>query len=137
MARLPGGEAKFLAGLARLKVPVGQEALESFVLEAFFDRSETYPYAGDIRRQFEAATPVSRKMTGVGFYLDFYLPQDAPPVSTYPNGNGPTDLCQVRFANDEIGLFTLWFEEGRIASLEGVAIDNWPDDVSKFQVIES
>ena len=133
---LPGGEQKFFEALSRLVTPSSQEKLEAFILSKFFERMQGAPYEDDLRKQFGVATPVSREMTGAGFYLNFHLPDDAPPLRTYPSGSGPTELPSVRFTRSkEVGMFMLWFENGRISSLEGVAIDRWPDDVSEFEVI--
>jgi hypothetical protein len=135
---LLGSQAKFMESVERLDTPKGQEFLEASLLSGVFSRIEGQPYSDDLKRQFEVATPVSRKMTGVSFYLSFHVPDDAPPMRTYPQGAGSTDLGSDRFKDrDAIGMFMLWFEEGRLSALEGAAIDQWPSDVSSFEILSS
>lgn len=138
MMELPGTQAKFMKSLGRLVTPKGQESLEAALLSGFFNRIQGHPYSDDLKRQFEAATPVSREMTGVGFYLNFHVPNDAPTMRAHPQSEGPTDLGSVRFKEcDEVATFMLWFEEGRLSALEGVAIEQWPHDVSSFEILSS
>jgi len=82
-----------------------------------------------LRQQAKQARVSSRKMTGVGFYIEFVVPPEVPRVSGRPtfklgDVNGTAD-------NVKHGLgFLLYVEEGTLSMLEGYTYDDpWPDEV--------
>lgn len=85
-----------------------------------------------LREQFRVSELKMRNMTGVGFYLHFNVPRDAPRIP------GNSDFLIDRHLDAEIeGLsygagFILWGKDGAIYQLEGYTVaDDWPEQVSK------
>lgn len=80
-----------------------------------------------LRAQMKQAVPVNRELTGVGFFLDFSVPDSVPPVK--PGriiiNDVIFDLAGLQYGGGAI-LFT---NGGRISQLEGYLNgEEWPDE---------
>src|ERR1051326_1298833 len=69
-----------------------------------------------LRAQFQAATVTSRKMTGVGFFTDFYVPESVARVS--PPSFVIADVSG-RFEQGTDAGFALFVKSGVLRCIEG------------------
>jgi hypothetical protein len=89
--------------------------LELAALHSMF--SEAPELAPQLERQLSVATVAKRENTGVGFFTTLSVPPTAEPVERSEPISGET---HARLPGLEHGLgFVLFFEEGRIETLEG------------------
>jgi hypothetical protein len=87
-----------------------------------------------LREQRAAATIVSRELSGVGFFVDFQVPDSAPLCGTKPDFT-LTDVEATMAGLAHGAGFVLFVREGRITMLEGFCYDeSWPDTLGDFQL---
>lgn len=87
-----------------------------------------------LREQLKVATVTDRKNTGVGFYVDFFIPSNAPRVSANPSFQ-ISDVVGKLNGELEVG-FVLFVKDGALNMLEGFTYgsDEWPQQISNFQL---
>jgi hypothetical protein len=108
-------------------------SLEQAVLQKLLDGS--HPILVALRKQFEAASFSSRKLTGVGFFTKFTVRSSVSPL--------PPPIKRLVFGDIEAKIkglqhgagFLLFTENGFLQTLEGYTYDEpWPDDTSVFEL---
>ncbi len=97
------------------------------------------PMHNALRQQITVASVSDRRFTGVGFYVDFAIPDDVPrldeSVGTKPNFAFGNVGAIFEDANVEVG-FVLFVRDGRIHTLEGYTYGNdaWPEPQGKYRL---
>jgi hypothetical protein len=110
--------------------------LEKAVIAALLEKSgEPFDTA---RRQLEHASITKREFTGVGFFTEFAIADDAPVRKDLPDatlGNVGADLPGVQHG---VG-FLLFIRGGVVTMLEGYtyANDQWPERIDEFRVFQT
>ena len=107
------------------------EALTDFeaaVLQHLLDGDE--PNLRVLRIQLAQAS-ISRTLTGVGFYIDFDVPETCPTIST--------GACHIGDVEADIGGlvygagFVLFLSEGKLRTLEAYSYDEpWPAAIEQY-----
>jgi hypothetical protein len=91
-----------------------------------------HPTLAVLRTQAERARLISREYTGVGFYLDFEVPPDAPTLSSVAAFAFGDVEATIDGLQNGAG-FVLFVEGGRLSMLEGYSYDEpWPAEARKF-----
>lgn len=105
--------------------------LECAVIEKLLDAdTETCTI---LKKQCQALKVTNRKMTGVGFFTYFSIPNDAPVLSGAPAFHVGDVGAKLNGAL-EVG-FVLFIRDGRLHHLEGFTYDDpWPDVVTSFEL---
>jgi hypothetical protein len=92
-----------------------------------------------LRQQMMAASVLGRELTGVGFYVDFAIPDDVPSLNEslgtkrgFAFGNVGAILED---ANVEVG-FVLFVRDGRMKMLEGYTYggEPWPEREGRYRL---
>ena len=87
-----------------------------------------------LRRQFESAVILDRRMTGVGFFTTFSLPENVETLDdqTLRLGNVVADIPGLQSGAG----FLLFVEHGKLCQLEGYTFGDevWPDEISVFKL---
>ena len=107
-------------------------ALEKTVLDLLLDK-QSEPF-DTIRQQLAHAIITNREFTGVGFFTDFLLPENAPVRRDLPDSTlGGVD---AEFPGLKHGAgFLLFIRDGTISMLEGYTYDEpWPTSIPDFRV---
>lgn len=88
--------------------------------------------ASGLAAQIDKAVFRSREYTGVGFYVNFEVPEDAPRLPFAHPHSGP----EIRSRELEFGAMTLlWQEDGRASCLEICAYgDGFPEAMGEYQL---
>ena len=101
--------------------------LERLVLDKLL--AGDHPALAALRRQVARSSVRSRELSGVGFFTDFQLPPDEPPI--------PSSRSRIRFGDVVAELrgveggagFILFVDDGQLVMLEGyVFMGDWPDE---------
>jgi hypothetical protein len=104
--------------------PEQMNGLEDKLLTKLLDGDD--PFLASLRRQVEEATIVRRELTGVGFFVDFSVPDSVPRISS-----GRILVDDVRFdleGLDHGGGVILFVDDGRISQFEGYLYgEDWPE----------
>jgi hypothetical protein len=107
--------------------------LEAAVLTMLLDG--THPALVALRQQLVAARVKSRKLSGVGFFIEFNVPQyiEAAPIK---NKNTHFGDVIAKLPNLHYGAgFLLFIKDGKLDMLEGYSYDEpWPKQVTKFKL---
>jgi hypothetical protein len=91
------------------------------------------PVRATLRKQFEVAEVVKKKMTGVGCFIDFNIPANAPCVLNKQTLQISGVIAQVEGITNGIG-FLLFVNNGNLSMLEGFTFDEpWPDQILNFR----
>jgi hypothetical protein len=106
--------------------------LEHAVLEKLlFGDSERYRV---LQNQIHALRVRERKMTGVGFFTRFSIPDDIPKLpdeATFQIGGVGADISDLEHGAG----FVLFINNGQIETLEGFTYDEpWPQNVHNFHL---
>jgi hypothetical protein len=109
----------------------GLNDLERAVLDKLL--AGDHPLLLALRAQADGARMTSRKYTGVGFFCDFEVPPDVPPLATRDFAFGDVNASMDGL---EYGAgFVLFVREGRLATLEGYTYEEpWPKDVRNVKL---
>ena len=87
-----------------------------------------------LREQYRNSTVESREFTGVGFFTNFIINTDVPPVAGGRNfvfGDVFTDFGSFETSSG----FLLFIKDGYLSMLEGWTVaDYWPDNYSGIQL---
>jgi hypothetical protein len=115
---------------------MNQEQLEKKLMEMFLHGDE--PVLEKLREQYRNSETKSRKYTGVGFYTYFKILSGIAPLISIKNFE-ITDVTATLDQKDHALGFVLFIRDGYISWLEGytMAIDDWPDDYSKMNLVYS
>ncbi|MEM6288274.1 MAG: hypothetical protein AAF845_14095 [Bacteroidota bacterium] len=84
------------------------------------------PNAGTLREQYASSWIENVDVTRTGFYIDFALPPDAPVADPEAVHGGPSAEAVLTSPRLGDAGAILWFNRGRISSLELYACDPWP-----------
>jgi hypothetical protein len=109
--------------------------LEKSVLDRLLQKKEE-PFE-TLRRQLSLAAVSTREFTGVGFFTQFALPQDA------QVNRDLSDMTLGGIGATIPGLehgagFLLFIRGGVVSMLEGFTYDEtWPDNIDKFTLFET
>jgi hypothetical protein len=88
-----------------------------------------------LREQFKVAKVIDRQLTGVGFFLEFYLPADAAIIPAGLSFEINDVVAEIDELKNGAG-FVLYVKNGRLATLEGFTFDeNWPYVISGYQLL--
>jgi hypothetical protein len=88
-----------------------------------------------LREQYKKARVVSRDFTGVGFFTDFELAEDAPQI-TEEVAYGYGDVTAIIGGIHGYG-FVLFIQSGRMTCLEGYTWqDEWPGIIRSYTLID-
>lgn len=92
-----------------------------------------------LRNQLERVSSVSRKETGVGFYITFDIPKDIPktfeidPLIKHNFCFGDVDASLEGLKNG--AGFLLWIADGYLSQLEGYTYgENWPSQIKSYNI---
>jgi hypothetical protein len=87
----------------------------------------THPALSALRQQFSEARVKQVELTGVGFYIDFEVPPDAPLAEPAKFAGGNAKIT-VKGMENGAGC-VLFVRGGRLATLEGYTYgdDGWPE----------
>jgi hypothetical protein len=104
--------------------------LERAVLDKLFaGKSEPFHI---FRQQLAVARVVGRELTGVGFFINFSVPPEAPRLPGRPRFYFGDVGAEIKGVQHGAG-FLLLVEDGCLKTLEGYTFDDpWPDDASSF-----
>jgi hypothetical protein len=97
------------------------------------------PMRKALREQIMAASVSGRQFTGVGFYVDFVVPDDVPrldeSLGTKPDFAFGNVGALFEDANVEVG-FVLFVRGGRVQMLEGYTYgdESWPEPEGKYRL---
>ena len=112
---------------------MGLSKFEKLVMEAFIKED---PEAELLRVQMISATVSNREYTGVGLFTEIQVPENAPLLrasNRYIEGVPKAHLEHPELSNGAGVL--LWFENGRISTLECYTYGGeWPDDETLFTI---
>jgi uncharacterized Zn finger protein (UPF0148 family) len=109
------------------------EEFEKEVMEKIMEKDTSINAI--LKEQYKKARVVSRDFTGVGFFTDFELADDAPNIEeevAYGYGN------VTAIINDfyQCG-FVLFIKDGKMICLEGyTAQDEWPEIITSYTLAE-
>lgn len=93
-----------------------------------------HPVLAALRSQAERARLVLRKYTGVGFYCDFALPPDVPPLEKHLDFHFGDVNAKIAGLKHGAG-FVLFVRDGRLNMLEGYSYDEpWPEALGDFEL---
>ncbi len=82
-----------------------------------------------LRTQYECASIAVEDATGTGYFIAFYVPNDAPLANPEVAHGGPAaDGFLESDALGDAGAI-LWLNQGRLSGLELYATDPWPPDL--------
>jgi hypothetical protein len=85
-----------------------------------------------LRKQIQSTKLKERKLTGVGFFLDFEMSVDVPVIPGVANFEIGDVSCQVPGLEHGLG-FLLFVRNGRLKCLEGYTYDEpWPTELETF-----
>lgn len=87
-----------------------------------------------LRQQFSVATILKRELTGVGFFLNFLVPEDVPKLTDCKIKTiGNIGAKSPQIPND--AGFVLFLKDGVIDFLEGFTYsDPWPAEIEDFEL---
>jgi hypothetical protein len=106
--------------------------LEKAVVDALLER-QGEPF-DSIRQHLAHATITKREFTGVGFFSDFTLPEDAPVRRDLPDATIGDVAAELPGLQHGAG-FLLFIRDGTISMLEGYTYDeSWPTSTDAFRV---
>lgn len=112
------------------KTVIGLHPLERQVLDrllALTDKDLSSCDLDILRRQFETAIILSRKITGHGFYTEFHIPDGVMRLSNNRTLWFGTAYADLPGLNHGAG-FHLYIKDGAVDTLEGFCFDeHWPD----------
>jgi hypothetical protein len=87
-----------------------------------------------LQKQIGALHVTERKMTGVGFFTDFSISDDAPKLpneATFHISDVGADINDLKHGAG----FVLFIRKGKIEMLEGFTYDEpWPKDINSFHL---
>ena len=111
----------------------GLGKLEKAVLAKLLDGD--HPILAALRFQAENGKLVSQELTGVGFFCNFAIPPEIPPLPSRMNfelGDVHADIPGLKY---KVG-FILFVRDGYMNMLEGYTNgdDRWPDSVDSFDL---
>lgn len=87
----------------------------------------------ELRRQLSLASVKSREMTGVGFFLEFELPDEVMPTTLPPRATFGDVIAQVPCLKHGIGFIIFLDDNGRLDFLEGYTFgEDWPDELNEW-----
>jgi hypothetical protein len=93
-----------------------------------------HPVLAALRAQAERAQLVSRRYTGVGFFCDFTVPLDVPPVKDHLNFELGDVYGEIAGLQHGAG-FVLFVRSGYLNLLEGFSYDeSWPEMPGEFKL---
>ncbi len=122
-----------------------ERVLQTLHEQVMADPVSTGPFRGEervlqiLRRQMMAASVSSREFTGVGFYVDFVMPDDAPSLDKSLGTKRDFAFGNVgavfEDANVEVG-FVLFVRAGRMKMLEGYTYggEPWPEREGRYRL---
>ncbi|MHC4608604.1 MAG: hypothetical protein ACYTAF_16975 [Planctomycetota bacterium] len=85
-----------------------------------------------LRAQFQEIGPPRRRNTGVGFYLDFTVPAQAPRLSRKRQLTLEDVHGAIEGVEHGVG-FILFIRDGAISFLEGFTYDEpWPETIGEY-----
>jgi hypothetical protein len=89
----------------------------------------------NLLEQMKTATVADRKNTGSGFYVDFFIPQNAPRIPANPSFEISDVTGKLNGGKLDVG-FVLFVKDGALSMLEGFTYgtDEWPEQISDFQL---
>ena len=110
--------------------------LEKAVVDALLDKQGD-PF-DTARQQLAHATVTKREFTGVGFFTEFAIAEDAPVRRDLPDatlGNAGAELPGLQHGAG----FLLFIRGGVVTMLEGYtyADDQWPETTDEFRVFQT
>lgn len=109
--------------------------LEHAVLHRLLDRPGE-PY-DTIRQQLAHATVASREFTGVGFFTEFTVSEEATVARSLPDMTLGDVVAESASLKHGAG-FVLFVRNGVVSMLEGHTYDEpWPDSVDDFRVFRN
>lgn len=109
--------------------------LEHSVLHLLLDRPGE-PY-DTIRQQMAHATITNREFTGVGFFTEFSVSEDAPVTRSLPDMTLGDVAAESPSLEHGAG-FLLFIRNGVVSMLEGHTYDEpWPASVEDFRVFKN
>lgn len=91
--------------------------------------SGTGPQGTVLREQYERAQVAEVDPTGTGFYVRFAIPADAPIADPVMVHGGPSAEAVLTSPHLGDAGAILWFDHGRISTLELYACGPWPADL--------
>jgi hypothetical protein len=110
--------------------------LEKAVIDALLEQSgEPFDTA---RQQLAHVSITKRELTGVGFFTEFALPEDAPVRRDLPDATLGDVRAEIPSLQHGAG-FLLFIRGGCITMLEGYtyADDQWPERADEFCVFKT
>jgi hypothetical protein len=110
----------------------GLSHFESAVLAKLL--SGDHPILAALRLQAERARLVSRDLDGSGFYCDFAVPSDVPPLPGNLNLSFGDVTAKVNGLKYGAG-FVVFVRDGYLVTLEGYCFEDWPDVITDFELI--
>jgi hypothetical protein len=92
------------------------------------------PALAILRSQLEVAKRRPRENTGVGFFIHFDVPQEAPRLPGNPSIKFGDVIAEMEGLQHGAG-FVLFIDNGVLAMLEGYTYDEpWPEKVSTYEL---
>ena len=111
-------------------MPIDMDQFEDEVMRMLLDKDE--PMFEVLRQQYRLATKKPRDMTGVGFYTEFNVPEEAPRLPGNPSLVLGGVLAEIEGLECGVG-FALFIGEGILTLLEGYTYEEpWPDEPTHF-----
>jgi len=87
-----------------------------------------------LRLQLDRAVIEARTLTGVGFFVDFTVPDGTPKLALGSSELGGVN-AELRGAKHDAG-FMLFMKDGYLSTLEGFTYDEpWPSDADEGYVL--
>ena len=107
---------------------------ELSVLESLItgDREESI-----LREQLSQATVSNREFTGIGVYVDIFVPENSLKIELSNRYIEGTPMAYLKHPDlNPPGDAKLWFTKWKISTLEMLTLggEPWPNDVSKFEI---
>lgn len=107
--------------------------IEEIVLEQLLLRNSKHQ--NNIKTQITKAKVESRNNSNVGFITKFLVPDNIPALNTFSR-NKVLDVYAEHPDVPAGASFLLWFEKGKLSSLEGyVFMGHWPMNELKFRIV--
>ena len=110
----------------------GMEALENQVMRMLLEGDG--PTLEVLRYQFAVAKRRPREMTGVGFFLEFDVPEEAPRLPGNVSLRFGDVIAEIEGIQHGAG-FLVFVDDGVLTMLEGYTYDEpWPNVITSFKL---
>ena len=108
------------------------EEFEQAVMQKMLEEETAMNTA--LREQYRRAHIESREFTGVGFFTNFKIPDDAPRVLNFTDYGYGDVIVNINNHHD-FGGFVIFIQDGIMLCLEGYTFtESWPEVIKSYKL---